>query len=177
MPLVVWFYWSAVGILLVIQLWSDFLAIFRKQIPKSSSLSARLAYFLVWSLVFFFFFFLIRTVKGSSIRYTKYVFGQDFYCWNTAGVVLFNLWLRMINETGLCYCSCSQRMVGLNTWKLGFLTDLAHHVAELVDAAWAIFVPNVVTCSPISFRKLKESSCSRHEPLWHMLCLLHLYQK
>ena len=87
MPLVVWFYWSAVGILLVIQLWSDFLAIFRKQIPKSSSLSVRLVYFFVWSLVV-----LIRTVKGSSIRYTKDVFGQ------TAIVVILLVWFCLISD-------------------------------------------------------------------------------
>ena len=105
-----WFYWSAVGILLFIQLWSDFLAIFRKQTPKSSSLSVRLVYFLVWSLVF-----LSRTVKGSSIRYTKDVFGQDFNCCNTVSLVLFNLWLRMINETGLCLRQCKQKPSNLCT--------------------------------------------------------------
>ena len=38
-------------------------------------------------------------MKGSFIRYTKDVFGQDFHCCNTAGVVLVNFWMWPLAKT------------------------------------------------------------------------------
>ena len=54
----------------VIELWSDFLLIFRKQSPNSSLISFGLVYFLIWSLDCF-----LRIVKGRSITYTNDGFG------------------------------------------------------------------------------------------------------
>ena len=50
----IYIYLSIYIYIFVIELWSDFLLIFRKQSPNSSLISFGLVYFLIWSLDCFF---------------------------------------------------------------------------------------------------------------------------